>query len=97
MSLFLCPVCGAPLTRGESRYLCEHNHSYDIAAAGYVHLLPANKKHSLLPGDDKNMAAARNRFLSGGWYQPLRDAMAQIVLEHMPENGVLFDAGCGEG
>lgn len=97
MSLYLCPVCGMPLKKEENRYLCGKNHSYDIAAAGYVHLLPANKKNSLVPGDDKNMAAARNRFLSGGWYQPLRDAMAELAIRHMPDDGVLFDSGCGEG
>ena len=97
MSLFLCPVCGAPLAREESRYHCPGNHSYDISAAGYVHLLPANKKNSLLPGDDKNMAAARNRFLNGNWYQPLRDEMARLAVEYLPEEGVLFDSGCGEG
>lgn len=97
MSLFLCPVCGAPLEREEKRYLCPVGHSFDLAAAGYVHLLPANQKHSLTPGDDKNMAAARNRFLNGGWYQPLRQAMAAITVERMPQGGVLFDSGCGEG
>lgn len=97
MSLFLCPVCGKALVREEKRYLCPANHSYDISAAGYVHLLPANQKNSLVPGDDKSMAAARNRFLSGGWYEPLQRALAELAVTHMPENGVLFDSGCGEG
>lgn len=97
MSLFLCPVCGQPLEKEEKRYVCPKQHSYDRSAAGYVHLLPANQKNSLLPGDDKNMASARNRFLSGGWYRPLRDAMASMVVRHLPQNGVVFDSGCGEG
>lgn len=97
MSLFLCPVCGRPLDREERRYFCAGGHSFDVASSGYVHLLPANRKHSLAPGDDKNMAAARNRFLSGGWYAPLRDAIGEAVLSCLPEGGVLFDSGCGEG
>lgn len=97
MSLFLCPICGQPLAREEKRYLCASGHSYDIASAGYVHLLPANKKHSLVPGDDKQMAAARNRFLSGNWYQPLRDKIASIAVDVLPEGGTFFDSGCGEG
>ena len=97
MSLFLCPVCGKPLVREEKRYLCPVNHSYDISAAGYVHLLPANQKNSLVPGDDKGMAAARNRFLSGGWYQPLQEGLSKLAVQNMPEEGVLFDSGCGEG
>lgn len=97
MSLFLCPICRQPLAREAARYLCPRGHSYDIASAGYVHLLPANQKHSLRPGDDKQMAAARSRFLSGGWYQPLQEAIARIVLETLPQGGTFFDSGCGEG
>lgn len=97
MSLFLCPICRQPLRREETRYVCPKRHSYDIASAGYVHLLPANQKHSLVPGDDKNMASARNRFLNGGWYQPLRDAIARIAVESLPQDGTFFDSGCGEG
>ena len=40
MSLFCCPICSAPLTRGERAYTCPNGHSYDIAREGYVHLLP---------------------------------------------------------
>ena len=46
MSLFLCPICGSPLTREGNCYRCPNRHSYDISREGYVHLLPANKKHS---------------------------------------------------
>ena len=52
MSLFCCPLCAAPLTRGDHAYTCPGGHSFDLAAAGYVHLLPANRKHSQNPGDD---------------------------------------------
>ena len=62
MSLFLCPICGAPLERAEGRYRCPKGHSYDIAREGYVHLLTDNRKHGKEPGDDKTMVAARIRF-----------------------------------
>lgn len=97
MSNFLCPICHKVLIRDEKRYFCSSGHSFDIASAGYVHLLPANQKNSLLPGDDKNMAAARNRFLNGGWYCVLRDAISSCVTSHLPRNGSFFDSGCGEG
>ena len=61
MSLFRCPVCGAPLNREEHTYCCAAGHSYDIAKEGYTYLLPPNQKHSAAPGDDKAMAAARRR------------------------------------
>ena len=68
MSLFVCPICGAALEREPGRYRCPAGHSYDVAREGYTHLLPANRKHSKMPGDDKGMAAARSVFLSKDYY-----------------------------
>lgn len=80
MSLFCCPLCSAPLMRGDHTYVCPSGHSFDLAAAGYVHLLPANRKHSQNPGDDKSMVAARSAFLDRGYYAPLRDALCKLAL-----------------
>jgi len=96
-SLFACPVCGGALTREPGRYVCPAGHSFDIAKEGYVNLLPANRQHSKAPGDDKAMAAARTRFLDGGWYSPLRDTLCALAGAALPQGGTLFDAGCGEG
>lgn len=71
MSLFRCPVCGAPLERGERAYTCPNRHSYDLAREGYAYLLPPNQKHSSAPGDDRQMAQARREFLSKGYYEPV--------------------------
>ena len=95
MSLFCCPICSAPLERGERAYTCPNGHCYDIAKEGYVNLLPANRKHAKDPGDDKEMAAARTRFLDGGHYAPLRAALCRLIVERAPR--VLLDSGCGEG
>lgn len=97
MSLFVCPICAAPLQRDERAYRCPNGHSYDVARSGYVHLLPANKKHSADPGDDREMTAARTRFLDGGWYAPLRDALCRLALAHAAPGCAVLDAGCGEG
>ncbi len=96
-SLFRCPLCGEGLTREETRYACPRGHAFDRAAAGYVHLLPPNRMHSKDPGDDKGMAAARNRFLSTDSYAPLRQALVELALKYAPARPVLLDAGCGEG
>ena len=97
-TILICPICGAPLACGDGRYSCCSGHSYDVAREGYVHLLPANRKHAKDPGDDREMVNARCRFLQGGWYAPLRSALEQLALTYMPrERGVLVDAGCGEG
>ena len=97
MSLFTCPLCGENLDRTEKSYVCPLGHGYDIASEGYVHLLPANKKHSKLPGDDKNMVRARNSFLSGGYYEPLRKRLAELTIKLSQESPVILDSGCGEG
>ncbi len=96
-SLFCCPICGAALVREPRRYVCPANHSFDLAREGYVNLLPANRQHSKAPGDDAAMAAARTRFLDGGWYAPLRETLAGLVRRDLPTSGNLLDAGCGEG
>lgn len=96
-SLFRCPICAAPLTRDGRVYTCLGRHSYDIAREGYVNLLPANRKHAKDPGDDKEMAAARSRFLDGGAYTPLREMLCQLAAEHTGPAPAVLDAGCGEG
>ncbi|MBP8640627.1 MAG: methyltransferase domain-containing protein [Oscillospiraceae bacterium] len=97
MSLFICPLCGGKLEKSDKSYICPSGHSFDISSEGYVHLLPANKKHSKLPGDDKNMVRARNRFLSAGFYEPLLSALIGLLLELSAEQPIVLDSGCGEG
>ncbi len=97
MSLFRCPVCGAPLTREAAAYRCPARHSFDIAREGYTYLLPPNQKHSAAPGDDKGMAAARREFLSKGYYAPLLNTLCSRVLALTGEAPAILDAGCGEG
>ena len=97
MSLFRCPVCGAPLLRDQRTYRCGAGHSYDISKEGYTYLLPPNQKHSAAPGDDKGMAAARRDFLSKGYYAPLLNTVCFEVLSRCGDPPVVLDTGCGEG
>ena len=98
MSLFRCPLCAAPLTAGERTYTCPQGHSFDRAREGYVHLLPANQKHAKDPGDDKAMAAARGRFLDGGWYAPLREALSAFVRSAREVfDDIVLDTAAGMG
>ena len=98
-SLFRCPLCSAPLTRGERSYTCPRGHSFDVAREGYTHLLPANRKHSKNPGDDKVMVAARSAFLDRGYYAPLRETLAGLAVRLLTgsPSPALLDSGCGEG
>lgn len=97
MSLLLCPVCGEPLVREERRYRCAKQHHFDLSRDGYVHLLTSNQMHSKAPGDDKGMAAARNRFLSGEYYSPLRRCLEETVNFYTENSPKILDSGCGEG
>ena len=99
MSFFRCPLCCAPLLQEAHTYSCPNGHSFDRAAAGYVHLLPANQKHSQNPGDDQAMVAARSAFLAQGYYSPLRDALCALAVRDTAAlpSPALLDSGCGEG
>lgn len=91
-SVFLCPVCGMPLSADGAALRCANGHCFDLAKQGYVNLLMANsscKRH----GDDRLMVQARKRFLDKGYYAPLR----QAVNDMLGEGHTVLDAGCGEG
>ena len=98
-SLFSCPLCAASLERTDTGLCCPRRHSFDRAAAGYVHLLPPNRKHSKNPGDDKEMVAARSAFLDKGYYAPLCQALCELAADCVKEipAPVVVDSGCGEG
>lgn len=96
MTIFSCPVCGSRLEKRGKSYLCPNGHSYDIASEGYVHLLRPDEMHSKSPGDDKNMVAARRRFLEAGYYDIFSDRLNGLVRQYAG-GGVFLDAGCGEG
>ena len=56
-------------------------------------------KRSRDPGDSKEMIAARRRFLTAGFYQPIAAAVSRAVLADLPARAAssCLDAGCGEG
>ena len=98
MEVFRCPLCRTKLLKNERALKCEHGHSFDISAEGYVHLLPANKMNSKVPGDSKEMAASRSAFLDKGYYEPLLKELERTVLELSEnEEPAMLDCGCGEG
>ncbi len=94
-----CPLDGAPLHCTGSTWRCAAGHSFDIASQGYTNLLPVQNKRSRDPGDSKAMVAARRRFLTAGFYQPIAAAVNQATLADLPLDATAscLDAGCGEG
>ncbi len=97
MSILICPVCGESLGISGKSYVCQKNHSFDIAKSGYVNLLLSKHVGKAIHGDNKLMVKARRNFLDKGFYKPLLDALIEVVCKYLPDGGVLLDAGCGEG
>ena len=95
---FSCPLCHARLTRSEKSYACPQGHQFDMAKEGYVNLLPVQHKRSRDPGDSAEMMQARRAFLDAGHYQPLREAVAQLLEDNLTDSAAgVLDIGCGEG
>lgn len=94
-----CPLDGTPLHCTGSAWTCTSGHSFDIASQGYTNLLPVQHKRSRDPGDSKEMVAARRRFLTAGFYQPIAAGVNRAVLADLPADASIscLDAGCGEG
>ncbi|MBK1886082.1 MULTISPECIES: putative RNA methyltransferase [Marinobacter] len=94
-----CPIDGSVLQLKGRSWQCDAGHSFDIARQGYVHLLPVQNKRSKDPGDNKEMVAARKRFLAAGFYEPIAEAVFQAVFHetHCEAAMACMDAGCGEG
>ena len=97
MSHFCCPVCKRALTEQHRTLCCESGHSFDKARSGYVNLLRSQQSSAKRHGDDKRMLAARRDFLNGGFYKGLCDLLCRTVCNNTTPDGVLLDAGCGEG
>lgn len=97
--VFACPVCGEALPRTDRTFRCVNAHTFDVAKEGYVNLLLAQHRRSKDPGYSKEMIAARRDFFDAGHYQPLADGVADAIISYLPDaaEGVILDAGCGEG
>ena len=97
MSL-ICPLCHQLLQQQANSFRCNNGHQFDQAKEGYVNLLPVQHKGSREPGDSAEMLQARRTFLDAGHYQPLRDAVAQILAQRLAQQPAqILDIGCGEG
>ena len=98
--MYICPKCSENLIKIGNTLKCASGHSYDISSSGYVNLLISNKSTGV-HGDNKEMIAARRRFLSLDHYSPIIYKLNDLITEYASQNGVkspiILDAGCGEG
>lgn len=101
-----CPVCGEVLTVSGRALACPNRHSFDLARAGYVNLLPSSRGAAHRPGDAPEMLRARAAFLASGAYQPLAERLSDVVAGYLsgsagtPSGGhspMVVDVGCGTG
>ena len=97
MILPICPICGSDLSCQKPAWCCENGHSFDVARQGYVNLLTVQQKHSLCPGDTREMVVARREFLEGGYYLPIAQKLQELICTYAPKTQSVLDVGCGEG
>ena len=92
LDLLWCPNCAEALTHRDGSVVCTAGHTFDLARQGYLNLLgravPAN-------ADTAEMVAARDRFLSRGWYAALAEGLEEI-LRSRPA-GLWVEVGAGTG
>lgn len=101
LDLLRCPLCTAPFTALGTGVRCASGHSFDQARQGYLNLLGASPpRHA----DTAPMVAARDRFLGGGAYRPVADALASAVEQGLtavrgavPRSPAVLEAGAGTG
>jgi len=98
LPLLACPHCRAQLGEAAGAVACPNGHSFDVARAGYVSLLPGDAR--LGSADSAEMVAAREAFLAAGHFEPLAESLAgeaQRALGADADRGCVLDLGAGTG
>jgi 23S rRNA (guanine745-N1)-methyltransferase len=91
-----CPVCAGQVRVGDGQLGCDRGHSFNIARQGYVSLTSGQGGPGT--GDSAAMVMARERFLGGGHYRPLADAIAGLAARlDRGGPGLVLDLAGGTG
>jgi 23S rRNA (guanine745-N1)-methyltransferase len=91
-----CPVCAGPVRVGDDQVTCGAGHGFNIARQGYVSLTSGRGGPGT--GDSAAMVMARDRFLGGGHYQPVADAVSGLAARSDPGGpGLVLDLAGGTG
>jgi len=91
-----CPVCAGRVQVGDGQVECSRWHSFNIARQGYVSLTSGRGGPGT--GDSAAMVMARERFLGGGHYRPLADAIAGLAATlDRGAPGLVLDLAGGTG
>lgn len=95
-NLFQCPKCKKKIRFHGGALVCKKEHTFDIAAKGYVNLLQQTKSFK---GYDAGFFKSRRAFFAAGYYDHIVGEVVDTacrLLGNM-EAPVVLDAGCGEG
>jgi 23S rRNA (guanine745-N1)-methyltransferase len=94
-----CPNCAASLRLAGRTLRCARGHAFDVAREGYVTLTPPRPRPAA--GDSAQMVRARERFLAGGHYAAIADALLAAADEASPAAAdrqiLAVDLGAGTG
>jgi hypothetical protein len=69
---------GLPIEAHWAQRRCTAGHSFDMVREGYCNLLVVQHKTSRDPDDNKDMVAARRRFLKTGHFNRIADQMCGL-------------------
>jgi 23S rRNA (guanine745-N1)-methyltransferase len=95
VAMLVCPVDGGPLTRRERMLTCARDHSFDLAAQGYVNLL---RGPAPAAADTADMIAARVAAHARGVEPPITAALAAAIATHAGGRvRSVVDVGAGPG
>ncbi len=92
-NLFQCPICGKKMRFHAGGLVCKKEHRFDISSRGYVNFLQRDRA---LKGYDAEFFQSRSRFFAAGFYDHIADKVTEIAAAEAGE-GIIVDAGCGEG
>ncbi|WBQ02342.1 putative RNA methyltransferase [Kribbella sp. CA-293567] len=98
VSVLRCPVCRDALTLAGRTANCPQRHAFDLAKQGYLNLLPSASTG--IEGDSAEMVEAREAFLAGGFYLPIREALATASAEALEKSSaeeLVVEVGAGTG
>ena len=101
LELLRCPLCRQPFTPTASGVRCARGHTFDAARQGYLNLLQSRPPQH---ADSAAMVAARERFLGGGHYAAVADALVAAVTDGLgrlrpqpPGQVSVLEVGAGTG
>ena len=92
-----CPHCKGKMRIDGKSLVCDggKRHCFDLGGGGYVNFGAPVQSGG---GDSKSAVRARSTFLNLGYYSPVAEAIVRNINEFCSvDNGIVIDAGCGEG